>query len=250
MDASLCLIMSAMLTIRPNKSQFFRYEDITFDCAAPGSSGAWTVRRNTSSVKSEPCKVLQGKSGFGDPEVSSCVLADVYPSDSGVYWCTSGLGQCSNFVNITVTSGVVILDSPAFPLTQGDEVTLRCIYKERYARTATSDFTATFYKNKVFIGTSPNGQMVIQAVSLSDEGFYKCVHPTKGQSPLSWLSVRANAPTTRSSTTTTPPPPPPPVISTPRLVCTILLFILYSSILVLCVHTYQQWAKIRAENKL
>ncbi|KAM9426595.1 uncharacterized protein KZ484_020726 isoform 2-T2 [Pholidichthys leucotaenia] len=177
MDALLCLIMSATLTIKPNKSQFFRYEDIAFDCAALGSSGAWTVRRNTSSVKSQPCKVLQGKDGFGDPEVSSCVLADVYPSDSGLYWCTSGQSQCSNFVNITVTSGVVILDTPAFPLTQGDEVTLRCVYKERYERNAISDFNATSTRTKLLSQHSPNGQMVIQAVSLSDEGFLQMCTP-------------------------------------------------------------------------
>nr|XP_046236151.1 Fc receptor-like protein 5 [Scatophagus argus] len=218
---SLCLIVSAALSVHPDKSQFFRYDDIRVTCAAPANTSGWTLRKNDSAAVAEPCE--------GD-----CTLGDVYPSDSGVYWCESAQDECSNAVNITVAVGPVILESPALPVTEGDLVTLRCSYKERYEKNRTSDFSAAFYKDGVFIGTQPAGKMVLPAASQRDEGFYTCEHPARGRSPQSWLAVRAR-----------PIIIIPPVMSVPRLVCSILLFVLYTAILGLGIYTYRQWARGR-----
>ncbi|KAK2863338.1 hypothetical protein Q5P01_002871 [Channa striata] len=157
---SLCLILSATLNVHPDKSQFFRYENISLNCAESGTSLNWTVRRNTSTKTSQPCM-----GSFGDPEESSCILKDAFPIDSGVYW-----------------------------------------------------------------------------LKKSDEGFYKCQHPTKGESPQSLLAV-----TVRAVLTTSPPHPLPPSTSLPILVCVILLFILYTVIIIVCIYAFQRWTQARAK---
>ncbi|KAL7375409.1 hypothetical protein ABVT39_016879 [Epinephelus coioides] len=224
---SLCLLLSATLSIRPDKSQFFRYDRIDLSCDAPPNSTGWTLRKHNSSETPEPCD-------------NGCTLNDVYPSDSGVYWCESEQGECSNTINITVAADVVILESPALPVRKGDEVTLICIHKERYSKNPTSNFTATFYKNNAFIGTEPDGILTLRAVSMSDKGFYKCKHPTKGESPQSWLGVTAGA---------QPPGGPLPDMSWYRLVCSILLFLLYTAILILCIYMCRRLARARADAK-
>ncbi|XP_041821303.1 uncharacterized protein LOC121626707 [Chelmon rostratus] len=236
---SICAILST-LSITPNSSQFFRYADISLRCVAPTGSGDWTVKRNSSFGISEKCQY-----GWGIPGESSCTIEDAFPSDTGVYWCESEQGHCSNTVWITVTDDV-ILESPALPVTAGDNVTLRCSSKEEDQHESTSDFSAAFFKDNVFIGTEPAGQMVLPAVSTSDEGFYKCEHPHRGASPGSWLAVRVRA---QPMSVPTAPPAPPPLMSLPKLVCSILLFILYSAILVVCVYMYRRWRQARAQAK-
>ncbi|KAI4884352.1 hypothetical protein NFI96_009046 [Prochilodus magdalenae] len=83
--------------------------------------------------------------------------------------------------------GDVILDSPVHPVTEGDSLTLRCLYRS----TKPSDLTADFYRDGSLLQTQTTGEMIICTVSKSDEGPYHCKHPEKGESPKSWLSVRA-----------------------------------------------------------
>ncbi|XP_038588732.1 Fc receptor-like protein 5 [Micropterus salmoides] len=226
---SLCLMLST-LTIHPNRSQFFWYDSVNLTCTVAGNSSGWRFKRNTSSLTSELC------SGWGMQRESHCTIQDAYPSDTGVYWCESERGECSNTVNITIADGPVILQSPALPVTAGDRVTLLCSCKEENGQKPRSDFSAKFYKDGVFIGTEAAGSMTFATVSMSDEGFYKCEHPTKGESPQSWLAVKVGA-------------EPPPLVSVPRLVCTILLIVVYSLMLIVCVNVHRTWAQARAEAK-
>ncbi|KAL7375257.1 hypothetical protein ABVT39_014418 [Epinephelus coioides] len=223
---SLCLMLST-LSVTPNRSQFFPYEGISLRCEA--NSTDWSVWRNTSFQTSQACKL-----GWGIPRESSCTVQDAYSADNGVYWCESQQGGCSNTVNITVAVGVVILESPTRPVMEGDNVILRCSYKEEDNDESTSDFSAAFFQNNVFIGTEPAGKLVLSPVTKRHEGFYECKHPTKGKSPQSWLAVTVR-------------PPPPPVITLYRLICSILLFILFTAILIMCIYIYRRVARARAD---
>uniref|UniRef100_A0AAZ1XQS0 Ig-like domain-containing protein n=1 Tax=Oreochromis aureus TaxID=47969 RepID=A0AAZ1XQS0_OREAU len=123
--------------------------------------------------------------------------------DSGVYWCESREGPISNMVNLTVTGGSVILQSPVLPVMEGDDVTLLCKTK-----TTPSNLPAAFYKDGSLIRKQPTGHMTIQHVSRSDEGLYKCDISGHGESPSSWITV------TDKHTTTPPPTSTPPPAST------------------------------------
>ncbi|XP_073331112.1 Fc receptor-like protein 5 [Pagrus major] len=232
----LCFPVEATLRVTPNNAQFFRYDVINLTCTDDSSS--WKVKRNTSTTTSAVCTF-----GWGIPGESSCIIQSAYPSDTGLYWCESEQGGRSNAVNFTVTDDVVILESPLHPVTEGDTVTLRCLHKDEDEVETTSDFSAAFYKDDVYIGTESAGKMILLEVSKSHEGFYKCEHPGNGSSPQSLLTVKVRPQPLNIPTST------PPLISLARLLSTILLFILYTAILILAIYTYRKWAKVRAEAK-
>ncbi|KAI3376303.1 hypothetical protein L3Q82_016410, partial [Scortum barcoo] len=133
--------------------------------------------------------------------------SDIVTWDSGVYWCESRDGTTSNTINITVTGGSVILQSPVLPVMEGDDVTLHCKTK-----TPPSNLPAAFYKDGSLIRPESAGHMTIHHVSKSDEGLYKCHISSHGESPPSWISVSGKPSTTASPTFTAPPtstaPPP------------------------------------------
>ncbi|XP_005755490.1 Fc receptor-like protein 5, partial [Pundamilia nyererei] len=137
-----------------------------------GSAG-WTLRRNTSKQQRTQCG-----DGWGKPAGSSCNISYIDPLESGVYWCESNQSTISNMVNLTVTGGSVILQSPVLPVMEGDDVTLLCKTK-----TTPSNLTAAFYKDGSLIREEPTGHMTIQHVSRSDEGLYKCDISGHGESP-------------------------------------------------------------------
>ncbi|XP_008299726.1 high affinity immunoglobulin gamma Fc receptor I-like [Stegastes partitus] len=178
--AALCAVV-ASLTVLPDRSQFFQLESISLSCEQQGSSSGWTVMRNTSINVNQKCPTY----GTEIPEFG-CVIDDLFPSDSGVYWCESGAGECSDTVSITVTADSVILESPARPVMEGEAVTLRC----RHKTSSSSSLTADFYKDELLIGSSSTGNFTITNVSKSDEGLYRCNMSGGGDSPSSWLLVR------------------------------------------------------------
>ncbi|XP_072232981.1 low affinity immunoglobulin gamma Fc region receptor II-a-like [Leuresthes tenuis] len=237
---ALHLLPTATLSVAPDQSQFFQYDRISLSCVA--NSTGWIVKRNTLQRTAQKCQ-----RGWAIQRGSSCIIENAYPADTGAYWCESPQGECSNTVNITVKAHGVILKSPLHPVEEGKDVTLRCSYRREEEEEETSDFPANFFKNGVFNGGQTSAELTLNAVSKSNHaGFYKCEHPTKGYSPESLLTVKARAPPILSPT----PAPPPQAFPWIRVICSVLLFILYNIILILCVYMYRKWARARADAKL
>uniref|UniRef100_A0A669CPS8 Ig-like domain-containing protein n=1 Tax=Oreochromis niloticus TaxID=8128 RepID=A0A669CPS8_ORENI len=186
-----CTTNQARLTVSPSSSQFFEGDFVSLSCEEDDSSAGWTLRRNTSKQQRTQCGDVWGE-GAG----SSC-NNNVFLLDSGFYWCESREGPISNMVNLTVTGGSVILQSPVLPVMEGDDVTLLCKTKN------SSNLPAAFYKDGSLIRKQPTGHMTIQHVSRSDEGLYKCDISGHGESPSSWITVTGK-PTTTSPLTPTP----------------------------------------------
>lgn len=86
---------------------------------------------------------------------------------------------------ICPSGGLVILESPAFPVMEGEDVTLRCT-----SRMTSSTLMTDFYKDGRLIGSSSTGNMTIYSVSKSDEGVYECNISGAGQSPDSRLIIK------------------------------------------------------------
>uniref|UniRef100_A0AAQ6ICC0 Ig-like domain-containing protein n=1 Tax=Anabas testudineus TaxID=64144 RepID=A0AAQ6ICC0_ANATE len=171
-------VYAASLNIDPNRAQFFVYESLTFYCE--GVSYCEVVHESKGKMSS--CNKTNKRTSTG----SSCTVTNVYPDDSGEYWFDAGGGNKSNSVNITVTDGSVILEIPALPVMEGEAVTLTCRNK-----TTSSQTSADFYKDGVFISSSSTGNMIINSVSKSDEGLYKCSISGAGESAASRLTVRS-----------------------------------------------------------
>ncbi|CAI5661011.1 unnamed protein product [Oreochromis niloticus] len=170
---------AVFLRVVPNRSQFFEYEPVTFYCE--GVSHYDIVHKLRGKIKS--CSYANEKTATG----SSCSIKNLYTDESGEFICETGGGEKSNIINITVTAGSVILESPAVPVMEGEAVTLSCRNK-----TTSSNFTAEFYKDGQHIRNRSTGNMTIGRVSKSDEGLYKCSISGAGESPVSWLNVRGN----------------------------------------------------------
>ncbi|XP_062371984.1 high affinity immunoglobulin epsilon receptor subunit alpha-like [Sardina pilchardus] len=171
----------ASVIIHSNWSQIFTSEPLSLSCGVQGISTGWRLRWFTDSGEKSKCST-DWRSETG----SSCSISSASSSDSGVYWCQSESGEQSHLVNITVYHGDVILKSPAHPVTEGDPLTLRCRYRYQ-----PSNISADFYKDGTLLQTSTTGEMTIPAVSKSHGGLYKCSNPERGESPKSWITVRA-----------------------------------------------------------
>ncbi|XP_026017008.1 Fc receptor-like protein 4, partial [Astatotilapia calliptera] len=176
-----CTTNQARLTVSPSSSQFFKGDFVSLSCEEDDSSAGWTLRRNPKTQTKTQCGDGWGKPA-GSSSGSSCNISYIDTLDSGVYWCESREGPISNMVNLTVTGGSVILQSPVLPVMEGDDVTLLCKTK-----TTPSNLTAIFFKDGVFTGKDSTGHMTIQHVSRSDEGLYKCDISGHGESPSSWI---------------------------------------------------------------
>ncbi|XP_053359277.1 Fc receptor-like protein 5 [Clarias gariepinus] len=165
------------LIISPSRTQHFTADSLSLSCEDQRDSTGWTVRGYTHSKTLYNCPSVSG---------STCNISSLSTSHTGVYWCQSESGGRSNSLNITVHSGDVILESPVHPVTEGNPLTLHCLYHN----TKISDSGADFYKDDSVLQKQTTGEMTISSVSKSDEGFYHCTHPERGESPKSWVSVR------------------------------------------------------------
>ncbi|KAL7827575.1 hypothetical protein SRHO_G00332930 [Serrasalmus rhombeus] len=169
----------ASLIISPSRTQHFSAGSLSLSCEGQSDSTGWRVRRYTHSGEVSDCSSVTG---------STCSISSLHTSLTGVYWCQSESGGGSDPLNITVHNGDVILDIPVHPVSEGDSLTLRCLFRS----TKPSNLTADFYKDGSLLQTQTTGEMIIRTVSKSDEGLYHCKHPERGESPQSWLSVRGS----------------------------------------------------------
>ncbi|XP_055794326.1 Fc receptor-like protein 5 [Salvelinus fontinalis] len=176
---------SVSLKIRPNITQHFTSTSLSLSCEEKRNSTGWRLKRYREKAVESECG-----SNWGSIAGSTCTIRSTYTGDSGVYWCESGSGEYSNAVNITVDVGPLILESPAYPITERESMTLSCTY--RYQETNPNP-KVYFYKDGVLIRNETTGEMTIPAVSKSDEGFYKC-KSNEGESPESWVTVRGVTP--------------------------------------------------------
>ncbi|KAI3375996.1 hypothetical protein L3Q82_016537, partial [Scortum barcoo] len=146
----------AAFHIVPDRLQVFEYESVYFHCEGLEDSAQLRGIRNTEGFVST-CEERMS--------VLFCIILRAYGEDAGQYWCETKGGDRSNSVNITITAGSVILESPVVPVMEGNKVTLRCRNK-----TTSSHLPADFYKDDLFIRSSSTGEMTIHSVSKSDEG--------------------------------------------------------------------------------
>uniref|UniRef100_A0A667ZNU1 Ig-like domain-containing protein n=1 Tax=Myripristis murdjan TaxID=586833 RepID=A0A667ZNU1_9TELE len=172
---------AALLRVDPNMLQHFVYNSVSFKCEGLGGSSGWRVMRTINNANKECDPDWERSKG------SNCTIDNAYVADSGDYWCENGKGMRRMAVNIVVTAGSVILESPVLPVMEGSDVSLRCRNK-----TNPSKLTADFYKDGLLMRSSFAGEMTIHSVSKSDEGFYKCRVSDSGESPESWLAVRGD----------------------------------------------------------
>ncbi|XP_030287350.1 uncharacterized protein LOC115590211 isoform X3 [Sparus aurata] len=162
-----------------DRQQHFEYDPIEVSCEGLEGLTGWRVMRK---VKEKDVKTC---SPDWTTSTGPCKITNAFQtSDSGEYWCEMG-GKKSNAVNITVTTGSVILESPVHPVKQGDAVSLYCISK-----LTSSNITAEFSKNGHVMESRSTGNLTIESVSTSNEGLYTC-KISGVESPGSWLTVRA-----------------------------------------------------------
>ncbi|XP_070849828.1 high affinity immunoglobulin epsilon receptor subunit alpha-like [Chaetodon trifascialis] len=170
---------AAFLRIVPSRLQLFEYESVSFTCEGFNVSAGCKVRN----IK----EIIPKCSNRTATSTVTCTINYAYPSDSGGYWCEGEGGEISSTVNITVTAGSAILESPVLPVMEGDGVTLQCRNKTTFF-----NLTVDFYKDGLHIETSSTGNMTIERVLKSHEGLYKCNISGVGESPESWLAVRGS----------------------------------------------------------
>ncbi|KAM4565477.1 uncharacterized protein V3H82_014504 isoform 1-T1 [Fundulus diaphanus] len=221
-----CSTLQAGVTVSPSRSQFFEGDSVSLSCEEDNSSAGWTVRRNTTRETRTQCGDTWGKLAG-----STCNISFLLQPDSGVYWCEWREGAASSSIQLTVTGGSVILQSPVLPVMEGDDVTLSC-----HTKTAPSNLPAAFYKDGSLIRTEPAGHMTLHHVTSSDEGLYRCSISAHGESPSSSISVsgRHTRPPLPHPSSSSPPPAPSLLFSIASSV-TFIFVLLFLLLLVLLV---------------
>ncbi|XP_033182492.1 Fc receptor-like protein 5 isoform X1 [Anabas testudineus] len=191
----------------PNRQQHFEYETFTVSCEGLNGRTGWRVMRKIKDVTTICASTWETSRG-------PCEIKTAYRTlDSGEYWCEMKGVKRSKTVTITITAASVILESPALPVMEGDDVTLSCRMKQ-----TPSNLTAEFYKDGFFMESSSTGEMIIQGVSTSDEGLYKCSISGAGESPESRLTVTASVTSIPKLTTVA-------IVSTVLCVAVVLLLV-------------------------
>uniref|UniRef100_G3Q442 Ig-like domain-containing protein n=1 Tax=Gasterosteus aculeatus aculeatus TaxID=481459 RepID=G3Q442_GASAC len=180
-NSLLCVSVShaALPRVRPDRLQFFEYENVTVDCAAFSGSTEWRVMRKLN--QTQPKRSVSWNSS--SPSVS---IHPAFSYDSGAYWCEDSEGRTGDALSITVTDGSVILDVPARPVEDGDHLVLCCTMKDL-------KIIADFYRDGSHLGTRYDATLTLPNVSQGDAGLYWCSVSGAGTSPQSRLGVRKQA---------------------------------------------------------
>ncbi|XP_055012728.1 sialoadhesin-like [Boleophthalmus pectinirostris] len=236
------LLCEGRLIVHPDRAWFFRYESVSFRCSGPrGPGGRTGVFRNTSSRSVDPCE-----SKWGNVNGTTCTINDLFTLDSGLYWCDAEQQRASDVLNLTVTSGSVLLSVPARPVLQGATVSLVCLYKD--GPKVSAEFSGRFYRNGTLLGENSPAILRLPGVTVQEQGLYHCVHHTsRGRSadvPLT-VSTRTQHESTTETTTTTRSPLHPTV----TFLSFGLLFLLYTCILCIAFCICHKLRKARAEDK-
>ncbi|XP_077962124.1 Fc receptor-like protein 6 isoform X2 [Gasterosteus aculeatus] len=175
-----CSQKAAFPRVDPNRRQLFEYEPLAVSCEGLEGLTGWRVMRR-----------IRGLVGTCSPHWSTstgaCRITNAIQGDTGEYWCEMGAARTGS-VNITVTGGPVILESPVLPVAAGEATTLSC-----RGQRGTSSLTADFYKDGRLMENSSSLNITILGVSKSNEGLYAC-SLSGATSPASWLLVRAEEP--------------------------------------------------------
>ncbi|KAG5277149.1 hypothetical protein AALO_G00114090 [Alosa alosa] len=165
----------ASLVITPNRLQHFVHNSLSMSCVAQDKSGRWKLRWETGRAEGPECP-----QEWTSEAASTCSIRSLSSHDSGMYWCESESREYGPFQQ----DNNVILDIPAYPVTEGDPMTLHCIFRNSSAYSA-----ADFYKDNSLLQSQTTGEMTITAVSKAHTGSYRCKHSVLGQSPGSWKTV-------------------------------------------------------------
>ncbi|KAI5104639.1 Fc receptor-like protein 5 [Silurus meridionalis] len=174
-------------------------DSVTLSCEVKDSFSDWTF----SFHKVVPCKVndshikykllLLSDSNRGSG--GSYTLSHVVLNHTGFYICRGERGnptfstKYSSPKPLWITDGDVILESPVHPVTEGDPLTLCCLIRN----TNSSNLRLIFYKDGSVVQNQTTEEMIIHKASKSDEGFYRCEYPERGNSTKSWVSVRRSS---------------------------------------------------------
>ncbi|CAL8238442.1 unnamed protein product [Lota lota] len=169
------------LGISPCRTQFFTRESLTLYCGAD--------QRIMTNNKAAACS----------QKIHECNITLAGERHNGAYWCYSNSGEQGEAVNITVTGGPVILESPVYPVPEGTSVTLRCLKShksgDQLGVVTPLKQSCTFSRDGRLIGVSLTGNMSFAALNRSYEGIYTC-NISGDESPGSWLAVRVSTPET------------------------------------------------------
>ncbi|XP_041096876.1 Fc receptor-like protein 5 [Polyodon spathula] len=173
-----------VLTLQAGWPEIFVGESVTLRCVIARQAGGWryTWYRDGIAVREMYSDQLDG---------AEYTIRDASRYHSGDYTCQgersfSPVHQSvrSEPVKILVSTGLVILQAPLMPLTQGEGVTLRC-----RVRGNPSLSQVLFYKDDKVIGSQASPVLTMARLTEEDEGSYWC-RATWGRQ-WNWRSARS-----------------------------------------------------------
>ncbi|KAJ0055652.1 hypothetical protein NL108_008825 [Boleophthalmus pectinirostris] len=195
----------------------------------------WRVCRNTTKQPtSQPTSQLCGQ-GWGQQLMNSCKVGLAVTWDSGLYWCQSKEGAVSSTVGIRVESSKLLVVVPMLPVSEGEDVTLTCLDRDR------SSVSAHFYRDDLQLTSDPRPDLSLRPVSWSDRGWYKCSARDMESSPaLLQVHNRSGDWTEIAPTNSAPEPDSAHTHLVLKVLCHLLVLCPYCISTVLMISLYQR----------